>query len=213
MELFLPIKPRGKQSVRGTENNFYTPKQTKELMDFIGLYVQLEMRKLGIVTLARNIPVKASLVYYLEPPKSFTKTQRELALLKIILPTIKPDVDNVQKLIFDGMNKIFYYDDSQIVDVHVSKFYAEKEGIFMQLEEVKMHVKSNDDDFKNMLLRIDCCTEFKHITLHNESFSIAINTNFSYSNGKINLSNNFKKIFFCPFCGFDLKKKETENEK
>jgi len=140
MELFLPIKPRGKQSVRGTDNNYYTPKQTKELMNFIGLYVQLEMRKLGIVTLARDIPVRASLVYYLEPLKSFTKSQKELALLKKILPTIKPDVDNVQKLIFDGMNKIFYQDDAQIAEVHVTKFYAEKEGIFMQLEEIKNEI-------------------------------------------------------------------------
>lgn len=42
-----------------------------------------------------------------------------------IRPTKKPDLDNVAKIICDGLNKIAYEDDSQIIDLTVTKYYAE----------------------------------------------------------------------------------------
>ena len=42
-----------------------------------------------------------------------------------ILPTSKPDVDNVIKGIFDAMNEIVWKDDKQAVDVSIRKRYSE----------------------------------------------------------------------------------------
>jgi Holliday junction resolvase RusA-like endonuclease len=39
--------------------------------------------------------------------------------------TKKPDLDNVAKAIIDGMNGIIFKDDSQIINLHVTKVYAE----------------------------------------------------------------------------------------
>lgn len=42
-----------------------------------------------------------------------------------ILPTKKPDSDNIIKIILDALNGIAYHDDSQICSIHFEKKYAE----------------------------------------------------------------------------------------
>ena len=44
-----------------------------------------------------------------------------------VLPTKKPDVDNIAKVICDVLNGIAYHDDTQIVSLNVSKVYTETE--------------------------------------------------------------------------------------
>ena len=42
-----------------------------------------------------------------------------------ILPTKKPDADNILKIIADALNGIAYADDKQVVTAEVQKLYAE----------------------------------------------------------------------------------------
>nr|WP_318837549.1 RusA family crossover junction endodeoxyribonuclease [Psychrobacillus glaciei] len=39
-------------------------------------------------------------------------------------PTTKPDVDNYVKGVKDGLNKVLWQDDSQVVNLNVRKFYS-----------------------------------------------------------------------------------------
>lgn len=49
----------------------------------------------------------------------------------------KPDIDNSQKLLFDCMTDLGYWeDDSLIVSLIAEKFYAELPGIYIKIEEV-----------------------------------------------------------------------------
>ena len=48
-------------------------------------------------------------------PKSYSK--------KVKYWTKKPDIDNMIKLVLDAMNKIFYQDDAQIVELKCIKKY------------------------------------------------------------------------------------------
>ena len=43
-----------------------------------------------------------------------------------IRPTVKPDWDNIGKIVADALNKIAYYDDAQIVDSQTRKFYSDR---------------------------------------------------------------------------------------
>ncbi len=61
--------------------------------------------------------------------KSFSKTKAAAAERGELRPSEKPDVDNYIKDIKDGLNKVLWQDDSQMVDLHVSKFYSEKPRI------------------------------------------------------------------------------------
>ena len=61
---------------------------------------------------------------YYQIPKSTSKTKTLQMANKSILPIVKPDLDNIVKIICDALNDIAYHDDSQIVAVTVKKFYS-----------------------------------------------------------------------------------------
>lgn len=53
-----------------------------------------------------------------------------------IRPVVKPDGDNIQKIIADALNGVAYKDDNAIVDWHCQKLYAEVEGVFVKIQNV-----------------------------------------------------------------------------
>ena len=42
-------------------------------------------------------------------------------------PTKKPDVDNIIKVVLDGLNKTAYEDDKQVVKVSLEKIYTKED--------------------------------------------------------------------------------------
>lgn len=64
----------------------------------------------------------ASVYVDYEVPKSVSKVRKQ-QLLNCGCPK-KPDVDNIQKAIFDALNGIAYKDDSQIVCATIFKAYG-----------------------------------------------------------------------------------------
>ncbi|WP_404335818.1 RusA family crossover junction endodeoxyribonuclease [Planococcus rifietoensis] len=70
-------------------------------------------------------PIHLNVDFYRSVPKKFqTKPKLELIEKGLLLPTTKPDVDNYIKGIKDGMNKVMWHDDSQVVSLNVRKFYS-----------------------------------------------------------------------------------------
>ena len=50
----------------------------------------------------------------------------------------KPDLDNLCKLLFDVMTELhFYQDDAQIASMLIEKFWAEKTGIFIEIDAIR----------------------------------------------------------------------------
>jgi Holliday junction resolvase RusA-like endonuclease len=68
--------------------------------------------------------VSVDIVYYKTPPKNWNKKKVQEALAGDLRPTSKPDNDNVEKCVFDSLNKIFFADDAAIVENSTKKFYA-----------------------------------------------------------------------------------------
>ena len=64
-------------------------------------------------------------IAYYPIPQSTSKKRRKEMLEHRIRPTVKPDLDNVAKLIFDALNGVAWYDDNAIVDTQVRKFYSD----------------------------------------------------------------------------------------
>ena len=67
-------------------------------------------------------------------PPSYSKKRKEACLLGLEFPK-KIDIDNVYKSITDAMNGIVYTDDSQIVEAHITKVYAETAGANIMVHE------------------------------------------------------------------------------
>ena len=51
--------------------------------------------------------------------------------------TIKPDCDNIAKIVLDALNGLAYDDDSQVTELEVHKFYGDIGDVFVGLEEIK----------------------------------------------------------------------------
>lgn len=74
-------------------------------------------------------------------PQSASKAKKTAMVRGDVLPTVKPDVDNVLKLIMDALNGVAYLDDKQVVDARCAKMYADNPCTIVSLETV-----SNKDD-------------------------------------------------------------------
>ncbi|QFY42969.1 RusA family crossover junction endodeoxyribonuclease [Candidatus Methylospira mobilis] len=57
-------------------------------------------------------------------PESWSAKKKKSCLLGEIYPTKKPDIDNIEKALLDGMNGVVWRDDVQVVDVIKSKRFG-----------------------------------------------------------------------------------------
>ena len=84
-----------------------------------------------------NKPLGATIEVYHQVPKSYSKKKREQCLSGELKPQIKPDLDNIAKVILDSNNKVLYKDDSQIVELIITKHYtSEEDYVKVRIEEI-----------------------------------------------------------------------------
>ena len=56
-----------------------------------------------------------------------------------IKPTVKPDIDNIVKIVLDGLNGVAFTDDKQVIEIQAQKCYVfddEQEGVFVDVKEL-----------------------------------------------------------------------------
>lgn len=88
-----------------------------------------EAKKALKTPILRGIPLTVTIDVFRQMPASLPPAKRDLALLGVVRPSTRPDVDNYLKQIFDGLNGIVWEDDGQIVTVTAAKWYSERPGI------------------------------------------------------------------------------------
>lgn len=134
----VPGNPRGKQRpricrIRG-KTITYTPKQTSEYEKLVrASYMAVSKAKFE-----RNLPLEISILALYPVPKSVNKKLKSSMLKGGILPTKKPDSDNIIKIILDALNCVAYRDDAQICKVYFEKMYAEKPETKIIIKEIKL---------------------------------------------------------------------------
>ena len=67
-------------------------------------------------------------------PASWSGKKQRMALAGEIIPTSKPDVDNVVKACFDGSNGVLWRDDVLVADLVVRKRYAATPCVRMEVD-------------------------------------------------------------------------------
>lgn len=121
IHLDIPGKPLGKSRPRVTRRGItYTPKSTAKREKFIRMLFANAYHHSAPLA----CPLEAVITAVYPIPKSVTKTRRADMMAGRISPVIRPDVDNVAKLVLDALNTIAYVDDSQIVKLIISKRYT-----------------------------------------------------------------------------------------
>ncbi|MBO5967122.1 MAG: RusA family crossover junction endodeoxyribonuclease [Clostridia bacterium] len=124
-------KGRPRFSSGGAYVRTYTPKKTADYEKHV------RMRYIAMCNSTQlNGPLRAEITCVFKIPKSTTKANRERMLRGEILPTVKPDADNIAKTILDALNGLAYEDDKQITALKVNKVYGEEPCVNVILEEL-----------------------------------------------------------------------------
>ena len=113
-------KGRPRVATRGRFAQLYTPEKTASYESLVKLsgYRAMEGRQLILDAVAVSLEILVPI------PASWSQKKRAQALAGLIHPTTKPDIDNVEKAIFDGLNGIAWKDDVQVVRVIKAKRYS-----------------------------------------------------------------------------------------
>ncbi len=110
----------------------YTPKDTANYESLVSLAASQAMAGRA----PSELPVSLQMHISVEPPASWSLKKKARALAGDVMPTSKPDVDNVVKAVMDGCNKVVFRDDSVCCDLTVKKRYSETPGVEVWIGEL-----------------------------------------------------------------------------
>jgi len=127
--------PLGKERVRFTQEGHrpFTPQRTVNYEGRLAHAAQIVMEQNKRPLLEG--PLRVGLEIRMRIPNSKPQRWRVQALDGTILPTKKPDADNVAKLL-DALNLIVWADDAQIIELHVRKRYHASPALIVTVEEI-----------------------------------------------------------------------------
>ena len=131
----IPGAPQGKARARTCRNGHtYTPDNTVLYENLVKTEFLRQCgrgQRIRSSDTRRAISMQIIAVYPV--PASYPKRDKVAALAGDLLPTKKPDADNVAKIIADALNGLAYDDDAQITDLLVLKRYGEDPEVRVKL--------------------------------------------------------------------------------
>lgn len=133
----IPGQPVGKGRARvGRAGGFarlYTPEKTVNYEGLVAMAGQQAMAGRAVLLDA----VAVTLDIAVQIPASWSQKKRASAIAGSVHPTTKPDIDNVEKAIFDGLNGVAWKDDVQVVSVTKRKRYSDRPGVEVLIQPVE----------------------------------------------------------------------------
>lgn len=129
----VPGEPVAKARPRATKWGVYTPKKTVNYETLV--------RETFAAAYPGHAPwqgpIRMTIMAYLTIPRSKSKKQQAAMAAGELLPTKRPDLDNIEKTILDALNGVAFHDDSQVCLVTKSKAYADRPRADIFLEEMR----------------------------------------------------------------------------
>lgn len=135
INILIPGKVKGKQRPKFNRysGKVYTPQQTINYENWVKTCF---LEQYGEIKLLEK-PLKVIINSYYEMPKSVSKKKKMQMLRNEIVPTVKPDLDNIAKSILDSLNGLAYLDDKQVVYLEVAKLYSDNAYVLVSIEEIE----------------------------------------------------------------------------
>lgn len=131
IEFTVEGNPHGKERPRFTKCGIcYTPKTTTAY--------EKKVRDAYIAAGGEMIdnPVRIRIEAFYRIPKSVKKADIQLMECGVTLPTKKPDIDNIIKIVCDGLNGVAYSDDAQVCIVYAEKRYSHEPQVRVVVQEL-----------------------------------------------------------------------------
>ena len=140
IQFYVPGKPQGKARARTFYNKKLGRMQSMTPENTVLYENNIIQSYLDVAKKPQLLqdPLEVSIKAYFPVPKSTTKKNREQIEAGHLLPTKKPDADNIAKVVCDALNQVAYSDDTQIIKLEVSKLYADDSnpvGVVVQIKE------------------------------------------------------------------------------
>lgn len=130
----IPGIPQGKGRAKATHipglgTRMYTPAKTAAYEGLVAHAAQAAMAGRPLI----EGPVRMHLAIHFAVPASWSQKKQRMALAGEIVPTTKPDADNIVKAICDGCNGVVWRDDVQCSDGSWSKRYDATPGVIVTI--------------------------------------------------------------------------------
>ena len=137
IKLTVPGPPKGKARVRtvrgrGGQTFSYTPEGTVLYENLVKTCYSQNCRFSFQNGEALDVHIHA----FYDIPKSTSKKKREQMLSGDILPTKKPDIDNIAKCILDALNGVASHADTQVVLLTIRKSYSEIPRVEVEINKI-----------------------------------------------------------------------------
>lgn len=132
IEFTVEGKPVGKARPRVTRNGTYTPTKTKNYEKLVQWSYRNKYKGQAL-----NGPIRLDITFFMYIPKNTSKKRTEMKIAREILPTKKPDWDNMAKAITDALNGLAYKDDNQIVEAHIYKYFSDDPRAVVRIQELE----------------------------------------------------------------------------
>lgn len=125
MKFIFNLKPIAQARTRYTSKPYpheYDPAPVKKFKKQLNALATKQMADKGIKPFDDAIEV--NMTVYRPIQKSVSKIERMRRHLGVVLPNVKPDIDNYIKSIWDALNGAIWSDDSKITDTAVKERYS-----------------------------------------------------------------------------------------
>lgn len=134
MVITIPGNPVGKARPRfrrvGNKVFTYTPPATKKYEKEVA-----RIYKQNAGTLYTEITLRVRILAKFPIPESWSKKNKGMAIKGEIKPNKKPDLDNIAKIILDGLNGVAYTDDKQVTSLEIEKVYSDTPCVVVYIAE------------------------------------------------------------------------------
>lgn len=120
IQVDLKPTPKARPRFNTVSGRPYTPSKTTDFESLIKFYARTHFAT----------PIKGAVEIIIN--FNFIKAKSS----KLTHHTKTPDIDNLIKSVCDGLNKVAYKDDSQIVKLTSSKNFADRDGIDIYIKEL-----------------------------------------------------------------------------
>jgi Holliday junction resolvase RusA-like endonuclease len=133
-------KKRPKFTTIGGYARSYTPADTLNHEQYVkACFLQSARKKIPLKgpLFPAKTPLAVRITCYYPIPKSTSIRRSEQMAAGEILPVVKPDLDNVAKLILDALNGVAWHDDNQITRLEISKVYGDKPHTDVYIETIE----------------------------------------------------------------------------
>lgn len=132
----IPGKPvakgRARAFKRGNLIGHYTPQKTRTHEGVVATLAMHAMRGRSPL----NGPIILHVRFVLSIPKAWPRWKSEMAHRGEILPTAKPDIDNLVKAVKDGLNGVVWNDDAQVISLTTVKEYGDRSFTAVTIRQV-----------------------------------------------------------------------------